>query len=574
MNSSADAAYLESLYLDRRHDGLYWQSGSEQGAWRRISGPLRCVARTYSEHERSYSIVVELEDVDQRLKQITIPRRLLVGDSRPLQELLLDAGLHLSVERGAGSVLSQYLRDFTGGDRIRQVASAGWVEGRGFLLGREFFGNQTSERIDLLADVPTFPHSIRGDLDSWKKNVAQHCEGNPRLVFAICVSLAAPLLKIAGEDSGGFHIFGRSSSGKTTTLQVAASVYGNGSEVVRTWRATDNGLEAVAAQSNDSLLLLDEVSQCDPDVVGKIVYSLSNQRGKDRSRRDGSLRPSLNWRVLVLSSGEFELSRYIGRGRSSRPAKAGQAVRFIDLPADSGSGLGIFSNLGRFHSGEELARELGRQTREHYGSAIREFINYLASNLPDVRNEAKTHVDHFFDLKRTSSAPGESLRAIRRFGLVYAAGVIASRIGILPYGDSEILNACSHCVDASAVITSSASFEGGQAIEQLRALLFEHAESKFPYAEDVGQLGPRIERWGLRRSELDHRGVARTRFYLPIASFETRVCGDFDRKTVVKTLRDANFLIPRENGEDQHIVSLGRTAKCRYYCICDSVLES
>jgi len=40
------------------------------------------------------------------------------------------------------------------------------------------------------------------------------------------VAFAGPLLHMLGHESGGFHLYGDSSGGKTTHLQVAASIYG------------------------------------------------------------------------------------------------------------------------------------------------------------------------------------------------------------------------------------------------------------------------------------------------------------------------------------------------------------
>jgi putative DNA primase/helicase len=73
------------------------------------------------------------------------------------------------------------------------------------------------------------------------------CVGNSRLAFAVACAFAGPLLRPAGMESGGFHYRGDSSSGKTTALKVAASVYG-GAGYLQRWRTTDNALEAIAAQ--------------------------------------------------------------------------------------------------------------------------------------------------------------------------------------------------------------------------------------------------------------------------------------------------------------------------------------
>lgn len=81
-----------------------------------------------------------------------------------------------------------------------------------------------------------------------------------------------------GHESGGFHLYGDSSGGKTTHLQVAASVYGS-PRCVRSWRSTDNALESIAAAHSDGLLVLDEIGMCDPRIIGETVYMLGNGSG-------------------------------------------------------------------------------------------------------------------------------------------------------------------------------------------------------------------------------------------------------------------------------------------------------
>src|SRR5690606_18906148 len=80
---------------------------------------------------------------------------------------------------------------------------------------------------------------------------------------------ARPLLILRGSETCGFHFVGDSSLGKSTLLKVAASVYGAPAHYPRTWRATDNALEATAAAHSDCLLLLDEVGQMEPRIVGE-----------------------------------------------------------------------------------------------------------------------------------------------------------------------------------------------------------------------------------------------------------------------------------------------------------------
>ena len=129
--------------------------------------------------------------------------------------------------------------------------------------------------------------AVAGSVDEWRESVAALAAGNTRLVFALSVAFAGTLASLVGEDSGGFHLRGKSSSGKSTALRVAASVWGEPT-YVRVWRATANGLEGLAAMHNDGLLILDELSQCDPREAGEAACLLANGQGKSRAQRDGT----------------------------------------------------------------------------------------------------------------------------------------------------------------------------------------------------------------------------------------------------------------------------------------------
>jgi putative DNA primase/helicase len=71
--------------------------------------------------------------------------------------------------------------------------------------------------------------------------------GNHRLGLLISTAFTGPLLEITAEPSGGIHLFGQSQIGKTVALASAASVWGKAdmSGVIRSWRATANGLKAL-----------------------------------------------------------------------------------------------------------------------------------------------------------------------------------------------------------------------------------------------------------------------------------------------------------------------------------------
>ena len=105
---------------------------------------------------------------------------------------------------------------------------------------------------------------------------------------------------------------------------------------IRSWRSTVNGMEAVAAEHSDGLLILDEIGQANGREVGEVVYMLSNQRGKARMARAGGARRLMTWRLIYLSTGETPLATKMNEAKQR--LYAGQELRLLNIPADAGAG--------------------------------------------------------------------------------------------------------------------------------------------------------------------------------------------------------------------------------------------
>jgi uncharacterized protein (DUF927 family) len=189
------------------------------------------------------------------------------------------------------------------------------------------------------------------------------------------------LLHLAGQEGGGLNIFGGSSLGKTTVIQLAASVWGRGTSpgYVRAWRATANGLEGAAASASDTVLILDELGVVDARDAASSLYGLANGSGKARAARDGSLREPKSWRALILSTGEVPTETKLAEDRG-RKARAGQLVRMLDIPADRGKGFGAFDRGGPDGDAGSLAKAFKRAAISAYGTAGPEFVWQLLAN--------------------------------------------------------------------------------------------------------------------------------------------------------------------------------------------------
>ena len=175
-----------------------------------------------------------------------------------------------------------------------------------------------------------------GTLADWREHVAEPCRNHPWLLFALCNAFAPPLLLPAGIDPGGFHVYGRSSRGKTLFLQVAASAWGCGADpaysaeraYIRKWSLTVGAAEALAAAHNDGLLALDEIGVCAARDFAVLIYLLAGGQGRTPSRATVTCaRPA---------PGAYGFSRAGNPSRqkteeAKQTAHAGQLLRLIDL---------------------------------------------------------------------------------------------------------------------------------------------------------------------------------------------------------------------------------------------------
>ena len=122
-------------------------------------------------------------------------------------------------------------------------------------------------------------------------------------------------------------------------MRVLLIRFRGGPEDLQTFRATDNGLEGIASAYNDRLLCLDEMGELDPKVAGEIAYMLGNGAGKTRANKHGDPRSKSKWRLIFFSTGELALAQLLEQG--GKKIKAGQEVRVVDIPADTGK-YGVF----------------------------------------------------------------------------------------------------------------------------------------------------------------------------------------------------------------------------------------
>lgn len=425
-----------------------------------IAGPCWVHALTRSSQGTEWGYEIGWIDQDGQEQRMAFPARKLSEPRSPLAADL--ASLGLKVIPGKERKLMAYLASFNLPPefRLRSVSQLGWMgeetAGPLFVLPDGTVSLQNDE--DVVFQPEEHSPTLRtmhqsGTLKQWQTFVAKPCQGNHILLFSLCTAFAGSLLKFAGLDSGGFHFYGLSSKGKTTALQVAASVWGCGGDpavsehsYIGRWNTTGNALEATAAAHNDGLLTLDEMGTCDSKDFGKVVYDLFGGKGKSRLNKNSTLQAQRTWRILGLSTGEISVRQKIEED-SGRQAKAGQLVRLADIPITAGV---IIDTHGL--SANEFVNRLKKACNHSYGSAGAEFLRQLVQMEPEsslLRQAIQTEVDQReLDLSHGRELETYQRRVLRRLSTVMVAGVLATRFNIIPCTEEDVAQAVATVRDA------------------------------------------------------------------------------------------------------------------------------
>ena len=268
------------------------------------------------------------------------------------------------------------------------------------------------------------------------------CAASSFLTFGIAVGFAGPLLDVIREDEGVvFNLHGKSTSGKSLSGRGATSIYGRArkSDLV-TYDITPRALEELCASRNDLIAVLDEQGRIEGTPVARsekirsIAFMMPSGVGQQRSEKatqDASLR-NVSWRLFALTSGEKPLEDRGGRQRVE-----GEQVRHVDIKVPSGKRGGIFERLDgsssqRKRKAIKLAKQVEATIGEHYGVALRPYLERLVANRAEIQPRVREIVETFI-ARVGAASDGWEYRFASKFGLVLAGAVLASEWKVAPW---------------------------------------------------------------------------------------------------------------------------------------------
>ncbi len=520
------------VYGRQHRPGVYFhglKSDSKYEEW--ICSPVEILAISSSLDSDNFGRLLRFINLNGQWHEVAIPVSLLGGSLDELCKILLDRGVLLDLSKK--KQLANYLMHTKVKTNILSTSNVGWHK-KTFVLPNAVIGNEGVTFQSEYLEHNDF--KAHGTLDGWQTTIGRLCQGNVPLMIAVSTALAGPLLRLVNRQGFCIHIVGDSSCGKTTVIEIAASVWGSPA-FVRSWRSTNNGLEGMASLRNDTCLILDEIDEVQPKEVGKMAYMIVNGQGKQRANKSGNTRKIKRWSLSALSTGERNLETIMKE--AGERANSGQLVRVLSLPAMNEHG--VFDDLHGFESGRALADYLKHARSENYGYLGQAFLKKLVKDGRDFSKDFEGYLQVFTSLGTSSL----ETRAAGTFALVAFAGELAIEYGLLPW-ESNSAN------QAAAIAFKQWQYEQGNELTEhqkilklVRKFILAHGDTRFSNIDD-GDLDKVPNRAGWYKYD----NVLGSKIFL-FTSDALVEAGGYQLKRISKALKEAGWLV--ESGSDKHL---------------------
>ncbi|UMT76029.1 DUF927 domain-containing protein [Staphylococcus roterodami] len=247
----------------------------------------------------------------------------------------------------------------------------------------------------------------KGTLDNYSKNVFYKIKSLPMVMMMVYASLGSVLLHEFNINPFIVEISGRTSTGKTFTLKVAASVWGNDG-LITEWNSTKNSIEAQAVFFNSFPLLKDDTRNTYPKFISDTVYNFSGGKTKSRSNINRTLDEVKTWKNILLSTGEVSMPDMAGE-------KGGVSGRVITLQDDpypkDFDFAGLAESIDESHGllGKAFIRQF-QSNKDKYYSSFKGAQQYFIKKAED--NEVMVRLGRSFALMQVT---GEIINDIEGF---------------------------------------------------------------------------------------------------------------------------------------------------------------
>ncbi|MEB8067692.1 phage NrS-1 polymerase family protein [Mammaliicoccus fleurettii] len=162
----------------------------------------------------------------------------------------------------------------------------------------------------------------KGTLQGYSDTVFNQIKDSPMTMMFVYASLGSILLHDLGVEAFIMDLAGKTSTGKTTAIKIAGSVWGT-DDLRSEWNTTKVNVERKASMMNSFPLLYDDTRKAPHYQLADIVYQFSGGRSKGRGNVQ-SIDVETTWNNILISTGETSIVEYDN-------GKGGMSARVITL---------------------------------------------------------------------------------------------------------------------------------------------------------------------------------------------------------------------------------------------------
>lgn len=243
-------------------------------------------------------------------------------------------------------------------------------------------------------------------------------ERNPNLQLAVSMGVGALIvgyMRNVGiiQPNIVAHLSGDSSTGKSTALKLAVSLFGNvadANSLFSSWNTTDNAMQEMLAGNEGIPVALDEASMMKTKNHSALIYALSQGKEKQRMFFGKGNNEIRTWNTLIISSGEIPID---------------------DDESDQATGVGVrlvkFDGIQWTASAEEADKVL-KYVNSYYGTiGNRAAITIMRLGMEKIKKMHKQEANEIVSLLNDSKVKERLANTLAVFSV---AAKILKRIGV------------------------------------------------------------------------------------------------------------------------------------------------
>lgn len=237
-----------------------------------------------------------------------------------------------------------------------------------YYLSDRYVKNPTNDSNKSSKYSGNFKMTPKGTYENWLAAINEHVVGHTPLEVAMVLGFSAVinsmLQSFLSLEVLLVHIYGESSTGKSTASKLAISAFGKPDHggLFATWNSTNNSVFQSLANIHGTPIVFDETSIKSNTDFSSIIYQIAMGEEKKRLTADITFRDSASWSGTVILTGEHQVTESANKNTGIR-------VRLLEL------------YLPSWTKSAEHANTLGAAIAENYGNAGVKFVQHVIQHV-------------------------------------------------------------------------------------------------------------------------------------------------------------------------------------------------